>query len=366
MINKRVVVAMSGGVDSSVAAALLGEAGWEVIGITLRLWEEEQPDAPPSRACCALEAVTDARQAAQDLGIDHYVVNMKEPFRTEVVDYFVREYRAGRTPNPCIACNRAIKFTALLQKALELEASHLATGHYARLDYNAESGRYLLRKGTDAWKDQSYLLYDLTQEQLSRCLFPLGGLTKKEVRRKAEALRLGVAGKTESQEICFVPDNDYRGFLRRRGVEAAPGPILDSRGKKLGIHQGIPFYTIGQRRGMGLVSPRPLYVLEIRPEDNALIVGERNELFRAGLKAEAVNFIAVPTLEQEQMLTVKIRYRSPEVPAVVKPPAPDGTVRVIFDRPQAAVTPGQAAVFYRGELVVGGGTIKAALKQGRV
>jgi tRNA-uridine 2-sulfurtransferase len=364
-VKGRVVVAMSGGVDSSVAAALLIDEGWEVIGMTLRLWDEERPELPamPSRSCCAWESVTDARQVAASLGIDHYVINMKEQFRRDVVEYFIREYRDGRTPNPCIACNREIKFSALLQKALELEAAHLATGHYARAGYSEARGRYLLQKGVDAWKDQSYMLYELTQEQLRRCLFPLGGLTKQEVRRKAETLGLGVAHKQESQEICFVPDNDYRAFLRRSGVKAAPGPIVDRAGRRLGTHKGTAFYTVGQRRGLGLTAPRPLYVLEIRPAENTLVVGERAALDEAGLELEAVNLVALGRLEKAEEVTVKIRYRAPEVPAVVLPPDGAGAVRLLFKEPQPAVAPGQAAVFYQDDLLLGGGTIKTAVKQ---
>ncbi len=354
---------MSGGVDSSVAAALLQEQGWEVIGITLRLWEEERVgELPvPSRSCCAWEAVNDARQVAVALGIDHYVLNMKEQFKSGVVDYFVDEYRRGRTPNPCIACNRLIKFAALLHKAKELGASHLATGHYVRLEFNTARERFLLRTGLDAWKDQSYMLYELTQAQLQHCHFPLGELTKEQVRRKAEALKLGVAQKQESQEICFIPDNDYRGFLRRCGLKAGPGPIINSQGEKLGTHEGFPCYTIGQRKGLGLTAARPLYVLEIQPDQNLLVVGEREELYRPGLEVEALNLIALPALEQEQPVTVKIRYRSAAVPAVLKPLPGENRARVIFAQPQPAITPGQAAVFYQDDLLLGGGTITAAL-----
>ncbi len=358
----RVVVAMSGGVDSSVAAALLLEQGWEVIGITLRLWEEECQEPPvPSRSCCAWESVLDARQVASALKIDHYVLNMKEQFKEAVVDYFVDEYRAGRTPNPCIACNKRIKFSSLLHKARELEASHLATGHYARVEYNASGDRFLLKRGLDTWKDQSYMLYDLTQQQLRHLLFPLGELTKEQVRQKAAALNLGVAKKQESQEICFIPDNDYRAFLRRCGLKATPGPIINRRGEILGTHEGFPFYTIGQRKGLGLAAGRPLYVLEILPAENTLVVGEREELYRPGLEVKGLNLIAIPALEEELPVAVKIRYRSPAVPAVLQPLKDQAAARVLFEEPQPAVTPGQAAVFYRGDLVVGGGTISAAL-----
>ncbi|MEW5784821.1 MAG: tRNA 2-thiouridine(34) synthase MnmA [Bacillota bacterium] len=363
MRNKgRVAIAMSGGVDSSVAAALLRKAGWEVIGVTLRLWEEEQADlTAAARGCCAWEAVQDARRAAQSLGIDHYVLNMKELFRKEVVADFISEYRTGRTPNPCIVCNSRVKFSALLQKALEMEASNLATGHYARLAYGDAGGRILLKKGLDSWKDQSYMLYNLTQEQLRRCLFPLGAMTKEQVRHKAASLGLDVARKPDSQEICFIPDNDYRSFLRRCGVPAEPGPIVDRRGDRLGTHTGLAFYTIGQRRGLGLTAPKPLYVLEIRTRDNTLVVGEREELFREGAEIEEVNLIAFPELDRVHRVSVKIRYRTAAVPAILKPLPGNGMARVVFEQPQAAVTPGQAAVFYQEDLVIGGGIIKEAL-----
>jgi len=359
----RAIIAMSGGVDSSVAAALLMEQGWEVIGVTLRLWEEERTGAlpVPTRSCCAWESVYDARRVAARLGIDHYVLNMKDQFRSDVVDYFIAEYCAGRTPNPCVACNRKIKFSALIRKAVELEATHLATGHYARLERDAESGRFLLKKGLDAWKDQSYMLYELKQDQLGRCLFPLGCLTKEQVRRKAAELKLDVADKQESQEICFIPDNDYRAFLRRSGLEIAPGEIINRRGEILGRHEGFPFYTIGQRKGLGLTAPHPLYVLEIWPKQNILVVGERRELLSPGLQVESLNLVAVSELKRELPVTVKIRYRSPAVAAVLQPLQTESCAQVIFEQPQPSVTPGQAAVFYLDDLVLGGGTISAAL-----
>lgn len=354
---------MSGGVDSSVAAALLKEQGWEVAGITLRLWEEASNglSGKTTRSCCAWEAVFDARQAARQLGINHYVINLKERFYDDVVVYFVEEYRAGRTPNPCIVCNRDIKFTALFNKLSEMKATHLATGHYARVEYDAVKDCYLLKKGLDIHKDQSYMLYNLNQEQLARTLFPLGGLTKEQVRLKAESMGLRVAGKAESQEICFVPDDDYRAFLVRSGVKSVPGPIIDTKNNFLGNHRGLPFYTVGQRRGLGLAAPIPLYVIELRTSDNTLVVGERHELFCSGLEVEGLNLIASNKLQEDQEIKVKIRYRSPAVPALLKTLEREDEARVIFKKSQAAVTPGQAAVFYRDDLVLGGGIIKKSL-----
>lgn len=359
MKKGRVLAAMSGGVDSSVAAALLHEEGWEVIGVTLRLWEEEIPVSPGAdRRCCAVDAVRDARRVADALGIPHYVISAREPFRKRVVGYFIDEYCRGRTPNPCVLCNRELKFAALLQKAQELGAACLATGHYARVDFCPESRRYLLRKGLDPGKDQSYMLFNLTQEQLSRCLFPLGNLRKEEVRRQAAERRLAVADKLDSQEICFVPGDNYREFLQRQGVDISPGPVVNRSGAVLGSHQGIPFYTVGQRRGLGLTSPRPLYVLEIRAEDNTLVVGEKAELASPGMIVGNLNPVAVPDFSETRRAGVKIRYRSPEVSADLDLLPGGETIRVSFDRPQPAVTPGQAAVFYRGDLVLGGGVIQ--------
>lgn len=358
----RVLVALSGGVDSAVAAALLIEAGYQVTGVTFRLWAEQPPDISTSLPASSSisDAIKDACRIAEFLGIAHEVVDLRKPFETEVVDYFTCEYSRGRTPNPCVICNRKIKFAALLHKAKQIKSPYIATGHYARVEYCAERGRHLLKKGLDQAKDQSYMLYNLTQEQLARCLFPLGGLTKKQVRARARELGLAVAGQKESQEICFIPGNDYRAFLKHRGIKVEPGPIVDRNGQILGRHSGVPFYTVGQRRGLGLNARHPLYVLEIRLRDNTIVVGERAGLYRSKAELAEINLIALSELAQEERVTVKIRYRAPEVPALLAPLSKGRQARLTFETPQPAVAPGQAAVFYRDDLVLGGGLITAA------
>ncbi|MEW5762401.1 MAG: tRNA 2-thiouridine(34) synthase MnmA [Bacillota bacterium] len=355
--SMRVAVAMSGGVDSSVAAALLKGAGHEVIGITMEIW-------PPGRengGCCGLAAVQDARRVAFRLGIPHYVVNLREVFARQVIDNFCAEYARGRTPNPCIRCNRYVKFDALLERARALEAAFLATGHYARIARDRATGRFLLKKGVDQGKDQSYFLYSLTQAQLSRILFPLGELTKERVRAVARDLGLPVAEKAESQEVCFIPDNDYHRFLRRHCPgDFREGPILDERGRVLGRHRGLAFYTVGQRRGLGIAAGEPLYVVALDPVRNAVVVGPERALYREALVAGELNWIAFDALQAPLQVQARIRYRHREAPATVAP-RDEGRVLVRFFTPQRAITPGQAAVFYDGDLVVGGGTILFAL-----
>ncbi|WP_084667146.1 tRNA 2-thiouridine(34) synthase MnmA [Thermanaeromonas toyohensis] len=353
------MVAMSGGVDSSTAAALLKEQGYEVIGVTLEIWPLDVPPPPGEVGCCSLSAVEDARRVAHLLGIPHYVLNFRSLFAEKVIDYFITDYLEGRTPNPCIACNRFIKFEALLRKALALGMDYIATGHYARVFYDGERGRYLLAKGRDSYKDQSYVLYTFTQEQLAHTLLPLGEYTKEEVREIAEMYGLPVARKPESQEICFVTVGDYREFIRERArVPIRPGPILDLKGKILGQHQGLPYYTVGQRRGLGLATGRPLFVVALDPRRNAVIVGDEEDLLSYKLLARDNNYILWDELPPEAEVTVKIRYRSPEAPAVLRPKA-YGVAEVEFKEPQRAVTPGQAVVYYQEDLVVGGGTIMA-------
>lgn len=346
-----VIVAMSGGIDSSLAAALLKEAGYEVIGVSLRLWSEEREDLPyPSRNCCSLEGAEDARRVCQVLDIPFYYLNLERQFKDAVVDYFCREYSRGRTPNPCLACNEKIKFHFLLRKALALGADYLATGHYARIEQ--QDGSYSLLKGVDPLKDQSYVLYTLGQWELSHLLFPLGGYRKAEARRMAVERGLPVAQKAESQEICFIPDNDYRRFLAER-LPLEPGDTLDTQGRVLGRHGGVAFYTMGQR--CRLESREPFYVLRIDPDRNTLTVGPKEDLLSDTLVADKVNFVSGKRMERPTAVTAKIRYKSPEAKAVLLPWGKQ--IKLHFEERQRAITPGQAVVFYQGEAVLGGGII---------
>lgn len=361
--GNKVMVAMSGGVDSSVAALLLKEAGYQVIGVTLRLWVDpkaEENAGKEARGCCSLDAVTDARNVAAMLDIPHYVFDMKEEFYRKIVCNFTSEYLHGRTPNPCIECNRTVKFNALMQKAHGLGIDFLATGHYVRTIYDVDSGRFKLLRGRDRNKDQSYMLYVLGQQELASTIFPLGDKTKKEVRELALKHKLKVAAKGESQEICFIPDNDYRSFMERTCPQAnRPGDIVSTDGKKLGRHQGIVFYTIGQRKGLGLTSAAPLYVIHIDALNNWVVVGEENETYSTELDAEKLNYVSGKIPDEPLEVEVKIRYRSPAVPAVLYPPKED-RARVVFLEKQKAVTPGQSAVFYCDEEVLGGGIIASS------
>jgi tRNA-specific 2-thiouridylase len=374
-MSTRIVVGMSGGVDSSVAAALLVEQGWDVVGITLRVWPWREPEEARKRfgSCCSPETVDDARRVAGRLGIPYYLLNSEREFDRTVIDNFASEYRAGRTPVPCVVCNRDVKFGSLLRRARAWEAAAVATGHYARVRQDPQTGRSLLFRGRDPRKDQSDFLWPLVQSQLAAANFPVGDLTKDEVRAKARALGLPVADKPESMEICFIPDDDYRGFLRQRIPDAfRPGPIVDRTGRQLGEHGGLAAYTVGQRRGLGLASDRPLYVLALDPARNAVVVGEENALETERLLADEVNFIPFDWPQEEIRVTAKIRHSHTPAPAVVRPVAgsqaqPAGPqaqpgerrVEVLFDAPQRAVTPGQSVVFYQGDLVVGGGIISA-------
>jgi tRNA-specific 2-thiouridylase len=366
-VGERVVVGMSGGVDSSVAAALLVEQGLDVVGVTLRVWPWREPEDGRQRfgSCCSPESVEDARQVARRLGIPFYLLNSEREFDETVIEPFAAEYEAGRTPVPCLACNRSLKFGSLLGRARAWGASAVATGHYARITRDADSGRHLLWRGRDDRKDQSDFLWSLTQPQLAAACFPVGDLTKDEVRDKARALGLSTADKAESQEICFIPDDDYRGFLAARRPGAfRRGPIVDRTGAVLGEHRGLPAYTVGQRRGLGLSSAEPLYVLALDADANAVVVGPAAELESEGLVADAVNWIAFDRLEGNMEAEVKIRHSHVPVPASIRPAAagPGGRqcVEVRFSRPQRAVAPGQSVVFYRGDLVLGGGVVVAS------
>lgn len=353
---EKVLVAMSGGVDSSVAAYLLQQQGYACIGVTMRLYENETAGIPRGHTCCSLDDVEDARAVAYDLGMPYYVLNFTEEFDEKVIRKFVQVYQNGGTPNPCIDCNRYLKFDHLLNRARELGCDYIATGHYVQR-WQDENGRWGLRKNDDPGKDQSYVLYSLTQDQLAHTLFPLGGMHKDAVRAIAEEQGLCNARKHDSQDICFVPDGDYVSFLRQYGgVEPVPGDFLDSEGRVLGRHRGMECYTIGQRKGLGVSANAPQYVLGKDPDRNAVILGEDNRLYTRELTAERVNWLSVPEPDRPLSVTAKTRYSQREAAATVEP-LPGGCIRMVFTEPQRAVTPGQAVVFYDGDLVLGGGTI---------
>ena len=359
----RVAVAMSGGVDSSMAAAILKDQGYEVIGFTMHLWDDSPDNKGAAGRCCSPEDLYDARRVADQIGIPHYVINLKAAFENEVIQYFIEEYSNGRTPNPCVICNDRLKFTFLLQKAEEIGAMALATGHYARIVRRSnEDDKVYLFRGKDSSKDQSYFLFSMTQKQLDKVLFPLGERSKSEVRRLASSMRLRVAHKAESQEVCFISDNDYRKFLASRGKKEAvkPGEIVDQKGQVLGFHQGIQYYTVGQRRGLRIGGTDPLYVLKLDRERNCVVVGRKEELLANGLVASNLNWISFTQLRGEVKALAQIRYRHPGVPAILSP-LEGGKVQVRFQISQKSVTPGQAVVFYRGDEVLGGGWIEKSL-----
>lgn len=363
MENRKVLVGMSGGVDSAAAALLLRDAGYEPVGCTLRLYDNEDIGEALEGTCCSLEAVEDARGACRKLGMNHYTFNFSDAFRRCVMDDFVDGYRCGRTPNPCIQCNRTIKFDALLRRAGELDIPYIATGHYARVDYDGVLGRWRLLRGKDRRKDQTYFLYPLTQAQLSRLLLPVGEYEKPEIRRIAASAGFSSANKPDSQDICFIPDGDYAGFLRRYGkIELVPGDFVDEEGRVLGRHRGLPCYTAGQRRGLGVSADRPLYVLRKDEEKNQVVLGDEARLYSRTVWTEDFNWISLPPLTRPMPVTAKTRYSQTEAAGTLYPEA-DGRVRVEFDEPQRAVTRGQSLVCYHaeyGELVIGGGVICAA------
>lgn len=362
-MKKTVAVAMSGGVDSSTVAALLLEQGYNVIGITMRLSDE-------GRGFClsheaeeqALQSINDAKKVADCLGIKHYVADFRELFQKKVIDYFLDEYASGRTPNPCVACNPQIKFGALFQKGLELGADCFATGHYARIIQDS-NGDYGLYKGVDETKDQSYALYRVNRSILGQVILPLGEFRKTEIRAKAEKLNLPVAHKAESQEICFVPNDDYKAMVKRcRPACLVPGDIVDLKGNVLGRHQGVPLYTVGQRKGLGIAAKEPLYVIKLDVAKNQVVVGSNQDVFSQGLIASSMNWLAFDSLKEPISADARIRYGSRQGQAVIHP-LEDGSVKVKFLGPQRAITPGQSVVFYQQERVIGGGIIQCSINE---
>ena len=362
MAKKRVVVGMSGGVDSSVAACLLQESGYEVIGVTMQIWQDEMEDAQGDGGCCGLTAVEDARRVAQTLGIPHYVMNFRREFKERVIDYFVKEYVNGRTPNPCIACNRYVKWESLLRRSLKLGADYIATGHYARVRL-LDNGRYTLQSSVTAEKDQTYALYSLTQHQLAHTLMPVGDYTKEDIRRMAKEANLPVAHKPDSQEICFVPDGDYAGFIDSMlPSPVPPGDFVDVRGEKIGIHKGVTHYTIGQRKRLGLAMGHPVFVAAIRPQSNEVVIGESEDIFSPSLRCSHLNYMSCEDFEDGMSVMAKIRYNHRGAVCRLYKASPDEAL-CRFEEPQRAITPGQAVVFYQGDMVMGGGTIERAVAE---
>lgn len=354
--NKKVMIGMSGGVDSSVAAFLLQKESFEVIGATMKLYNNEDIDFVSEKTCCSLDDVLDAKSVCARLGIRHYTLNMRDDFKKEVIERFISAYQNGFTPNPCIDCNRYMKFSKMLHKAQELDIDYVATGHYARIEKQGD--RYILKKAVDLSKDQSYVLYSLTQEQLKVTKFPLGNYTKQQVREIAEENGFINARKHESQDICFVPDGDYSKFIEYYTGKTYPcGDFVDMNGKRLGEHKGIIRYTIGQRRGLGLALPASMYVVEKDVDNNKVILGFNDDLFKKEVNVKNISFTACDGLDKPERLCAKIRYNQKEQPATVTQ-TDENHFTIVFDEPQRAITKGQAAVLYDGDTVVGGGTIE--------